>query len=136
MKTNKLGLLTAITLGGLLALTLPAMAQEKKEEKKDEKKAPAATGKASPQDRLKQIAEDLKLTDEQKEKVRPIFQEQFEKMRVIFTDANVPAEEKRTKIQELRTTYNGKIKALLTPEQAEKWDKMQEQQAGKAKKKQ
>lgn len=135
MKTSKLSAIITLT---ALSLASTAIAQEKKEESKPAppaaKTAPPAA-KGAPQDRMKQISEMLGLTDEQKEKVRPIFQEQAKKMQEIFQDANLSQDDKRTKIADLRTTYNAKIKALLTPEQATTWEKMMEQ-TGKAKKKQ
>jgi protein CpxP len=132
MKANKLGF-TLLALAGLISFTTVATAQEKKEEAKPAAPKESAT-KASPQDRLKQIVDALGLTAEQTEKVKPIFQEQMEKTRAIFTDQALSQEDKRTKFQELRTSVNAKLKPILTAEQAEKWEKFQAQAGKKGKK--
>lgn len=75
-------------------------------------------------DRLQALATALSLTDDQKAKLKPIIQEEGEKLRALRQDTALDQEARRTKSQELRKTYAAKIKAVLTPEQAEKFDKM------------
>lgn len=119
----KKSLLFAIALGAVLALGPAAQAQEKKRE-----------GRQTVEERLKQLTEALKLTDEQKTKLEPILKEEGEKLRAIFGDANASREDKGKKMQEARKDIAAKVKAVLTPEQAEKYEKLQAEIAAKRKK--
>lgn len=119
----KKSLLFALALGLALTFATSSQAQEKKRE-----------GRQSPEERMKQLSEALKLTDEQKAKLGPILKEEGEKLRAIFGDANASREEKGKKMQEARKDIAAKVKAVLTPEQAEKYDKLQAEIAAKRKK--
>lgn len=113
MRINKLGVMAAIALGGLLACSTMAMAQDAKDGKKKDGK-----GGFSVEQRLDRMTERLSLTDEQKPKVKAVLEESAKKMQ------DVPREERREKMPAIREEENTKIKAILTPEQTEKWEKM------------
>ena len=113
--------ITALVLGALVAFSPATQAQEKK-------------GRPSPEEQVKQLTELLTLTAEQKPKIEALVKEQGEKMRAIFADQNTPQEDRRKKMGELRTEFTGKIKAVLTKEQGEKYDKFVAEQAAKRKK--
>ena len=117
--------IAALVLGALVAFSPVTQAQEKKAE---------GRGRMSPEERLKQLSEALKLTDEQKTKLEPILKEEGEKLRAILADTNGSREEKGKKMQEARKEIAPKVKAVLTPEQAEKYDKFVAEQAAKRKK--
>jgi Spy/CpxP family protein refolding chaperone len=118
--------LFALALGAALAFAPAGQAQEKKDGEKGK-------GRPSPEERLKQLGEHLKLTDEQKAKLGPILKEEGEKLRAIFQDQNASREEKGKKMQEARKDIAAKVKAVLTPEQAEKFEKLQAEIAAKRK---
>ena len=61
MKINKLGVITGLALGGLVACSNLAMAQ-------DQKPNGGRRGGPSVEQRMERMTEDLKLTDEQKPK--------------------------------------------------------------------
>ncbi|MBI3875986.1 MAG: hypothetical protein HY300_08515 [Verrucomicrobia bacterium] len=119
MKTKRLMFISALS--GLVAFAPAAFSQEKK----DEPKAPER-GKAAPGDRLKELAEQLNLTDEQKEKLKPIVQEEVEKLKALREDATLSRQDKVAKFREIQEGAQAKIKAILTPEQQEKMDKLRE----------
>jgi protein CpxP len=75
---------------------------------------------------LRYLSQQLNLTEEQKDKLRPLLMEEGDEMRKLRLDEHVPLEQKRTKMLEIRDSYRPKIAALLTPEQQEKWKKIQE----------
>lgn len=75
---------------------------------------------------LRYLSQQLNLTDDQKEKLRPILMEEGEQMRTTRLDEHIPLDQKRTKMLEIRDSFRPKIAALLTPEQQEKWKKIQE----------
>lgn len=114
--------IVALTLGALLAFSPATQAQEKKG------KGPTV------EEQIKHLTELLTLTDEQKPKIEALVKEQGEKVRAIFADQNTPQEDRRKKMTEMRTEFAGKIKAVLTKEQGEKYDKFVAEQAAKRKK--
>ena len=115
-------IIAAIVLGALIAFSPSTQAQEKKR------------GGPTLEEQVKQLTELLALTAEQKTKLEPILKEQGEKMRAIFADQNTPQEYRRKKMTDMRTEFTGKIKAVLTKEQGEKYDKFVAEQAAKRKK--
>jgi Spy/CpxP family protein refolding chaperone len=139
MKTNRFAWMTAVALGGLMALVPLAPAQEKKDEPKPAPKAEKSDTKrrgAAITDRLRHVAEELKLTDEQKEKVKPIFHEEIEKLRALRDDSNASAQNRRGKMREILEATNAKIKPILTAEQLERWDKIKDEGMRKRRKQQ
>lgn len=119
----KKSLITALTLGALIAFSPLSQAQERK-------RGPDAA------EQLKQLSETLALTAEQKPKIEALLKEQAEKMRALFADSNTPREDARKKMTDMRTEFTGKIKAVLTKEQGEKYDKWAQEQAAKRRKQQ
>ena len=81
----------------------------------------------SPEDRAKQMQTQLKLTDDQTTKVTAILKVQATKMDSIRTAANGDRSAMRTAMGPLRETTNTQIKAILTPEQATAYQKMQDE---------
>ena len=125
MKATKFSMMAVLTLGSVMALAPFARAEEKKDD--DAKpKAPARERAARPQDRAKRIAEELKLTDEQKPKFEAAMKEQTAKMQEVRQDTNLSQQEKRTKFRELRQNLTASMKKVLDAEQFEKWEKMQQ----------
>ena len=78
------------------------------------------------QDRLKQLSTQLNLTDEQKEKLKPMLQEEFTKVRELRQNDTLSREDKTAKLKELRADLQKKVETVLTPEQKEKWTKIQQ----------
>ena len=129
MKNHQKGWLLAFTLSALVALNNQALAQEKKEDKPAHK--PASGEQAPPRipqiDRLARMKEQLKLTDEQIEKLRPIIKEEATKLRALREDTSLQPKDRQAKVKEIRDTFAPKINAILTAEQKETWEKMRQQ---------
>ena len=83
-------------------------------------------------ERMQATAKDWKITDEQKAKLRSIFQPQMEKFRALRQDKNLTPQEKQEKFKALRKELSPQIKEVLTPEQYEKWEKARAQGLEKA----
>lgn len=120
MKTLKYLVLAAAVAGGLLALNLQAQPTDKAERKGGKR--------PDTQARLNQMAEQLNLTAEQKDKVKPIMEAEREKMQGL---RDLAPEQRREKMQEIRKDQEAKLKPILTPEQFEKWKKIRDQRGGK-----
>jgi Spy/CpxP family protein refolding chaperone len=80
---------------------------------------------------LRMLSQNLNLTNDQREKLRPIVTEEGEQMHTVRIDERMTPDQKRDKMIEIRRAFAPKIAAELTPEQQEKWKKMQEGVEGK-----
>ena len=103
----------------LLTSSLAAFAEDEKPAAPDRPKAGGAPG-----DRLKAMSEKLSLTDEQKDKLKGIFEKNQPKMKELRADTALSQEDKRAKMMEIRKAEMEEIRALLTPEQQEKMKEM------------
>lgn len=74
---------------------------------------------------LRWLSQQLNLTPEQREKLRPIVVEEGEQLHDLRLNERLSPEQKRAKTLEIREAFRPKIAAELTPEQQEKWKKMQ-----------
>ena len=70
------------------------------------------------------VAKQLELTDDQKPKVKPIWDDLQQKQRDVRQDTNLDRTEKQAKVKELRDAATVKLKEILTPEQLTKWEKV------------
>ncbi|PYX05943.1 MAG: hypothetical protein DMG88_19865 [Acidobacteria bacterium] len=68
----------------------------------------------------------LNLTDEQKQKLRPIIANETQQMDAVRNDPSMTQEQKVTKVNQIRNEASPKIKAILTPEQLQKLADMQQ----------
>ncbi len=73
------------------------------------------------------VAQQLNLTDDQKPKFRSIMESRMQKMRALRQDpdfASMSPEDRGAKMRAIQDDTEAQMKALLTPEQFEKWQKM------------
>ena len=78
----------------------------------------------TPEEQAKQLQTQLKLTDDQTTKITAIFQVQATKRDSIRTAANGDRQAMMQAMMPLMQDTNGKIKAVLTPDQATAYDKI------------
>jgi len=117
MKTNRIILSITLALGGLLAVASAGMAQDQKagEGRKN--------GRQNVETRLNTMAEELKLTAEQKTKVKALLEDQAKKAEAMRGELqNLSQEERRAKMQTSREEMNKKMKEILTAEQYTKYE--------------
>jgi len=126
MKMNKIGWLAIVAAGAMFTFNPGLRAAEGEGGKKSE--GGPGNRMAGLQERLDKMSEELKLTDEQKEKVKEAWRAQFEKMRGL-RDAS--PEERREKGKAMLDEQDKKMKEILKPDQYEKWQKMQGELRGK-----
>jgi Spy/CpxP family protein refolding chaperone len=110
MKMTKLSLVAALALGGLLACTTLATAQDNGGGKKG--------GRMTVEQRLDRMTTELTLTDAQKPKVKAVLDDTAAKMK------DVPADQRREKMPAIREEETKKLKEILTPEQFVKYEAM------------
>jgi Spy/CpxP family protein refolding chaperone len=80
---------------------------------------------------LRMLTQQLNLTPEQRDKIRPIVTDEGEQLHDVRIDERMTPDQKRAKVLEIRETFSPKIAAELTPEQQEKWKKLQASLEGK-----
>lgn len=115
MKLSKLSL-TILAAASLLSLAPSVRAQTNTP-------PPARRGPGMGVDaQLNRMTEQLKLTDEQKPKVKAVLEERNKQMQGL---RELSPEDRRTKMQSLRQETNKKLKEILTPEQFKKYEEMQ-----------
>ena len=83
-------------------------------------------------DRLKQLAQELNLSEEQKTSIKPILREQTQKLKALREDKGLSPEERIDKAKEIREAVTTKLKDVLTAEQFEMWQSIREDQKVKA----
>ncbi len=82
-----------------------------------------AEGASRPGARLQESIQALNLTNEQKERLKPIYQEQMEKLRELRQDNSLSMAEKLEKLKGMRQEIRPKLKKVLDAEQYAKWEK-------------
>jgi periplasmic protein CpxP/Spy len=124
---KKLSLIAALALGSLLVCSTVAKAQ-------DTNPAPKKSGKRgfSVEQRMERLSTELDLTDAQKPKVKAVLEDSMKQFQGV---RDLPQDERRSKIQSIREEENTKMKEILTPDQMEKYTKLQESMKKRGKKK-
>lgn len=87
--------------------------------------APLQNEKASKQDRkakMKQAADDLGLSAEQKTKMKEMGQSLKGKMKAIKSDESLTKDQKRAQVGEAAKQHEADVKAVLSAEQYAKWE--------------
>jgi len=122
MKINKISVMTGLALGGLVAFSNMATAQDQKQ---------GGGGRKGPsvEQRMERMTEKLKLTDEQKPKVKAVLEESQKKRQELFSDSSVPREDRREKMKGIMDNEDKKLKGILTPDQYTEYEKMKQQMA-------
>ena len=120
MKKYTVGLISALALSAFVAIVPSTRAA-------DNEPAPRGERGRGQQDRMARLVEELKLTKEQQDKIKPLFEEQTKKTRELRDDTSLSQEDRREKGRKMREEIDAKITKVLTTEQQEKYKKLQEQ---------
>jgi Spy/CpxP family protein refolding chaperone len=133
MKATKSVVIAALVVGGLLAWN-PALRAAETNTPPSAPSAGAPPGGQRPPGLrgpdVDQLAKQLDLTDDQKVKVKTILDAQGKKMRELNADTSLSREEKRPKMQSIREETMTQMKAVLSPEQFEKWQAQRNRRPG------
>ena len=68
----------------------------------------------------------LNLTDEQRAKIKPLFEDRAAQLKAVYSDKAVSKQEKQNKVQAIRSATEEKIEPLLTPDQMQKWSQQKQ----------
>ena len=127
MKSTKTMILATLAVGSLLAFSPTLRADDTN---MPPTKPPAGAPPGGPRGGMRggpgldQLAAALNLTDDQKAKVKPILEARDKKIKDLREDTSLSPEDRRTKMQSIREETMDQMKAVLTPEQFEKYQKM------------
>jgi len=84
---------------------------------------------------VKMLREKLGVTDDQLEKMKPIFEQQREKLTALKDDTTAPVEQKREKAIGIFAETMEELKPILTPEQFAKFkEEMEKRRAARQQK--
>lgn len=115
------------------ATTLPAMAQEP-----SAPPPPPPPGQAGPEhsgpgrgNQVEFLTKQLNLTPDQVTQVKAIDADTMKQMNALREDTSVAQQDKRAKMMDIHKAAQGKIRALLTPDQQTKFDALQTEMRGR-----
>jgi hypothetical protein len=99
--------------------------KENRSKQRDTKARPKMTDN-DPDSRLARLTQDLKLSSEQQEKIKPILKEEFAQLEKLPGNDTLNRDQRREKLNELNNATYEKIKPLLTPDQQRKHDEIRQ----------
>jgi Spy/CpxP family protein refolding chaperone len=79
----------------------------------------------SPDEELQRLDKALKLTDDQKNQIKPILEDRQQKMQSLRSDTSLSEQDRRSKMRSTFQDSNSKIRDLLNDDQKKKFDEMQ-----------
>lgn len=78
----------------------------------------------TPEQRLDRLSQQLNLSAEQKEKIKPILENQANQMKSLREDTSTSREDRRAKFMELQQKTHDDINAVLNKDQQKKFEEM------------
>jgi uncharacterized protein YdeI (BOF family) len=124
MKLKNILMVAALVAGGVLAADMTASAQDATTNTPPAGARPPGGPRGGGRFNFDNISAQLALTDDQKTKAKPIFEEMAQKMAELRRDTSLDQTERRSKAKEIRDDATTKLKGILTEEQLNKWKKM------------
>jgi protein CpxP len=70
------------------------------------------------------MSQRLNLTEDQKEKIRPVLQDESKQLKALHEDTSLTPEQRRAKAREIHRATREQINPILTPEQQEQLKEM------------
>ena len=122
MKANKTMLIAALAAGSLLVCS-PALRAADTNTPPSTPPAGAPPADRGPRGGFERMAEQLNLTADQKPKVQSIMDTQRQKMLDLRNDTSLSQEDRQAKRKAIVEDMSAQMKAVLTPEQFDKWQK-------------
>ena len=116
-------LIAALAAGSLLVWS-PALRADDTNTPPSTPPAGAPPASQPPRGGIDRMADQLNLTADQKPKVQAILDAQRQKVRDLRGDNSLTPEDRRAKMKAIHDDTATQMKAVLTPEQFDKWQKM------------
>lgn len=125
---KKLGLLAILALGGLLLCSTAAIAQDTNNAGAGKDGKQGKRGFPTIEERMDRLTKELNLTADQKPKVKTALEEQRKELQGV---RDLSQDERREKFRSSQQELDKKLKAILTPEQYQKYESMPRGPGGK-----
>ncbi len=122
-------LILALALAAMPTLRAADTPADKPEQKREH--GPGGPGRAG--DMMEHAAKELSLTADQQAKWKAINQQEKTALKALREDTSVAKEDKRAKAQEINKGFAAQRRAVLTPDQAKKFDEKREERREKMK---
>src|SRR5262249_14981647 len=87
--------------------------------------------RAKVQESLQHISSQLNLSDDQKQQLKPILQNECQQLKAVNDHPSMGDDQKRAKVQEIRTNAKSQMSTILTPDQQKKLETMKEEASPK-----
>jgi Spy/CpxP family protein refolding chaperone len=114
-----LSYLALVTGAVLLALPLATAQSEPKGPPREGGKGGGGRGRGPS---IEMLVEQLSLSKEQAEKLKPVLEAQRAKMEALRADESLSQDDRRARMRSIREEGDAAIGAVLTPEQKKKWE--------------
>ncbi len=85
----------------------------------------------TPDEELQRMDKALKLTDDQKNQIKPILEDKQQKMQSLRSDTSLSEQDRRSKMRSIMEGSNGKIRDVLNDDQKKNFDEMQQHRRGR-----
>ncbi len=85
-----------------------------------------------PEHRVEMLSKRLNLTADQQSKLLPIITDRQQQIRAIFQDSSLSRQDRIAKMKAVREESNAKIEALLTDQQKQSFEQLQQQMRERA----
>jgi Spy/CpxP family protein refolding chaperone len=118
------GLTLALALGFSLTTAAQTSSTESKQQASPDQSQTGSTRNMHRDrvgERLKWLSQQLNLTDDQKEQLKPILADEFKQMRAVGEDASLTQDQKREKMKQIHEAARPQVQAILTPGQQQKF---------------
>lgn len=124
--SRKIELLLACLLLSITLSTWEAIAQDAASQAAGAPPSMAADAdtQARVQHALQHLNSELNLTDDQKDKIKPILQGEVQQMKSVRDDSSLSTDQKHAKMQGIHESAKSQISSILTPEQQQKLEAM------------
>jgi len=105
--------------GMLAAQDQPGSQQTTKVHRTKHRSAPSVDA------RLEHLSKQLNLTDDEKEKIRPLLQDEMTKVQAVRSNSSLSESQQHRRIAMIRKKTRTSIGEILTPDQKQHWEQMQ-----------
>ncbi|HUI42023.1 MAG TPA: hypothetical protein VL523_08650 [Terriglobia bacterium] len=82
----------------------------------------------TPDEQLQRMSERLNLTEDQKSQIKPMLEDRQKQMESLRADTSLSQEDRRAKMHSMMQDFHTKVSAVLTDEQKQKFEEMQQRQ--------
>jgi protein CpxP len=121
-KLFSLALGCALTLG----VTAGAFAQDNAPPPPDQGQQGRGPGRMNPDRQLEHLTTALGLTADQQAQIKPLLVDRQQKMQALFQNQSMSEQDRRTQMRTVSEGTNNSIKAVLNPDQKQKFEAMHE----------